>query len=119
MKLQLTPKLPYSFGTIVENYLKLFKPSEKYVAYSIDEDYEIVKGIGTIENDGSWDNHKNEDNSEDRLYFIPDNRKARWPQWWTVSLQEVTTLQHELITQALLQLKEIEAKLEQLKSQKL
>lgn len=122
MQLNLIPDVPYPASKIIlDAYLKVFKRGEFYDAYSIDQEYNIIKGKGFIEEEEIPNYHQRTSDKKDVLRFIKSGKKAKESidRWWTISLEEVTTLQHDLITQALLKLKEVEVKLEQLKNQEL
>lgn len=73
-------KIPYS-----SDEKEIFKMKEligKSVvdAYSIDrETYKIVKGKGSIQNNGSYNYHNNYDDSKDEMFF--DNKT----QWFTLN----------------------------------
>jgi len=96
---------------LVKRYLQIFKENEKYDAYSIDGDtLKIIKGKGFIKNNESWDNHKNEDDSENELFFeffqVNSKIPSRHNRWWTVSWEEVKTKQLEIINGCKIKLKE-------------
>ena len=67
---------PNPFGKIVKNYLKVLKENTEYPAWTINDKLEVVKCIGMIANDGSWNYHNNYDDSEDVLYVIENKTNA-------------------------------------------
>lgn len=96
--------LPSARGKIVEDYKRIFEIEEKYVktekkydAYSIDDNLEIIKGVGVIKSNGMWNYHNNYDDSEDELYFIPSRYPRYYNKWWTPSLEEAKKIQKKLI----------------------
>ncbi len=86
---------PNPFGKIVKNYLKVLKENTEYPAWTINDKLEVVKCIGMIANDGSWNYHNNYDDSEDVLYVIEN--KTRTKQWFSLNKDEVIEVQKENI----------------------
>ncbi len=82
-------------GKIVKNYLKVLKENTEYPAWTINDKLEVVKCIGMIANDGSWNYHNNYDDSEDVLYVIEN--KTRTKQWFSLNKDEVIEVQKENI----------------------
>lgn len=90
----LKPILPFT-KTIAEVYENIFELNVHYKAFSIDEDFNIIEGIGIIRNNKSWNYHNNYDNSYNDLYFLYKNVERQ--QWWAIDLKEVNAvLQQEI-----------------------
>ncbi len=58
-------------------------------AYSLDDDYKIIKGRGCIKFNDSYDYHKNLDKSEEAMFF--DGRER----WFTLSEEKIKKLYNE------------------------
>ncbi len=67
-------------------------------AYSLDDEYKIVKGKGCIKYNDSYDYHRNLDKSKEAMFF---NRKE---QWFTLSedkIKEIYNQNAEYIREAI------------------
>lgn len=79
------------FTKTVEKYLGHLKEKEKYNAYSISDDYELIFGKGYIDSNNSWNYHNNYDDSENTLWFEWTNKHKtllKQEKWWTLSESE-------------------------------
>lgn len=106
--------LPRPCGEIVEKYKTIFNVDEEYTAYSINDKLEVVKGKGVIQNNDRYNYHKNEDISEDELYFKFTSTTIT-NRWWTPSKKEAIEKQKELIDENIKHHEEIIVALEKLK----
>ena len=95
MKIEETPSLPYADKKLVDKYLKTLLRETGYKAYSIDDEFNVIEGVGTIDSDGSYNYHNNYDDSEDTLIFTSTNKyghKTRAHKWWTLNKAEADNL---------------------------
>jgi hypothetical protein len=99
--------LPYHYGEIVNERLKVLDLNKKYDGFTLNENLEIVKRICSIESDGSWNYHNNYDNSENVLKI------GSICKWWTLSEVEIKKVQKEHLDKAIKLLTE---EIERLKS---
>lgn len=91
MKIDERPHLPWVDEILVGIYLKVLLTKTEYVGYSVDNEFNVIEGKGTIENNGSYNYHNNYDDSEDTLYFTWVNQcgnKERMQRWWTLNKSE-------------------------------
>jgi len=91
MKIDETPALPWVNEELVNKYLKLLLRETEYPAYSIDDEYKVIKGVGSIDSNGSYNYHNNYDDSEDTLIFTYVNEyghKNTAQKWWTLNKEE-------------------------------
>ena len=82
-------KLPYHYGKVVDDRLKVLELNKKYVGFTLNEKLEIVVCECSIENDGHWDYHNNIDNSENVLKVGKESK------WWTLIEKEINEIQME------------------------
>ncbi len=91
MKIDKTPALPWVNKKLVDKYLKLLSRETEYQAYSIDDDYNVIEGKGSIGSNGSYNYHNNYDDSEDTLIFTYKNKYGHEntaQKWWTLNREE-------------------------------
>jgi hypothetical protein len=126
IKYGISANLPYKADKdIIENYLKIFKENEEYDAYSIDDNLKIVKGKGSIKNNGSWNHHNNYDDSKNELYFKEQNeignpmsRNVQIAKWWTVSWEEIKGMQITLASKCKTELEKVSQHINEMEQQK-
>ena len=88
-------KLPYHYGEVVSERLKVLELDEKYKAYTLNEKLEIEELYCSIENNGNWNYHNNYDSSENVLKVGDINK------WWTLNKTEIEQIQREHIDRAI------------------
>ena len=88
-------KIPYHYGDVVIERLKVLELNKKYEAFTLNEQLEIVKCECSIENDGSWNYHNNYDNSENVL------KVGNLSKWWTLNETEIKQIQKENLDKAI------------------
>ena len=81
--------IPYHYGEVVDERLKVLELNKKYEAFTLNEQLEIVKCECSIESDGSWNHHNNYDDSENVL------KVGNVSKWWTLSEKEIKQVQKE------------------------
>jgi hypothetical protein len=86
---------PLKYGEIVKDYLKVLKEKTEYDAWTLNDQLEIVKCKGLIENNGSWNYHNNYDDSENEMYVIIDKQKTN--KWFSLNKEDVIKVQQENI----------------------
>ena len=82
-------ELPYHYGKVVEERLKVLDLNKKYEGFTLNEQLEIEKCECSIENDGSWNYHNNYDDSQNVL------KVGNVEKWWTLSEKEIKQIQKE------------------------
>ncbi len=91
MKKEYQLVIPYTFGKIVEDYLKTLMQDVEYSAWTINDKLEVVECKGIIANNGSYNYHYNYDNSQNELYIVENKLYIR--QWFSLNKQEVIDIQ--------------------------
>lgn len=81
--------LPSHRGKVVEDRLKVLELDKKYEGFTLNEDCEIIQCKCKIKSDGSWNYHKNYDDSENVLMVDGEHR------WWTLNESEIKKVQKE------------------------
>lgn len=90
MEIREIPNIPRWTKTEAIEYLKIFKENEEYDAFSLDDNFNIIKGKGIIKNNNSYNYHNNYDDSENELYFTyTKHYKVEKKQQWTISEKEI------------------------------
>ncbi len=95
MTIEQTPSLPWVNDKLIKEYLTILSVNTDYTAYSIDDDYNVIAGIGTIKNNGSYNYHNNYDDSEDTLFFtyVTEYKHSISSQkWWTLNKAQAEEL---------------------------
>ena len=95
MELKHYLKIPYCRGEIVSTYLKVLKENVQYEAWTIEDNMEVVRCMGIIKNNGSWNYHNNYDNSENELYVVIE--KTIQARWFSLNRDEAITVQRNNI----------------------
>ncbi len=73
-------KIPHSWDEEEISKMKELIGKSKVDAYSIDrKTYKIIKGIGSIQNNGNYNYHNNYDSSKDEMFF------GNTTQWFTLN----------------------------------
>lgn len=94
-----------SLEDIAKEYLKVLRRHEKYPAFTVDEDFNVVKGVGCIKSNGSFNYHNNYDDSEDTLWFNQTKESyCEKEGWWTLSEVEANERRNELVKKKIKQL---------------
>jgi len=95
MKIEVDLKLPSKYDKEdLKNYLAVFSRTP-VKAYTLNDDFEIVEGMGKIASDDSYNYHNNYDDSEDVMYFNTEQK------YWTPSLEKIKEIQKENIERAI------------------
>ena len=93
-------KIPYHYGVVVDNMLKVLELNKTYQGFTINDNLEVIQTDCSIENNGSYNYHNNYDNSQNVLK-VGDTSK-----WWTLNEKEVLKVQKENIDRNLERLNE-------------
>lgn len=93
-------ELPYHYGEVVEERLKVLELKKKYNGFTLNEKIEIIQCECSIENDQSWNFHNNYDDSKNVLIA---GRKSKW---WTLNEQEIKKIQKVNLDKVILSLSE-------------
>jgi len=88
-------KLPYHYGSVIDERLKVLERKVKYQGYTLDEELNIVQTECSIGNDGSYNYHNNYDDSKDVL------KVGETHKWWTLNGAEIKRIQKEHIDEAI------------------
>lgn len=86
------------YGDIVKKYLKTCYVDTVYNVYTINDNLEVIKVMGMIRNNGSWNYHNNYNDSSNELQIINENGSYT-PKWFTFYEKEAIKIQKELISE--------------------